>query len=1041
MSQYLPYIQNTSPEPVMYTPDFNFFNSMLQKKELQYEQGVKQAAAVHNSVTNAALSNVNNVSIRDQYVKQAQLELKKISGSDLSLPQNQAAAQSIYSPFWEDSFILKDQAYTKSYQAQQAKLTAWRDSPDAKTRAMYSPVVEQYLNNGQRVLQNATRTPEDFSKVERREAVPFTNIQEYLQEMAKKNADGEGGLKIVYDDVSKDGAYLISTTNGRRSTKAFATWAEGMIANNFDEQFKITGIVTQENLNRHISSLPENQGAPPEVIKQKEAEYIINDLKTGYERRIGNIRGQMSEIETKLKIFPKTITDPEMEKTAKQLIADYEELSVFKSTVEDEYAGFDKNDKNIIRQKVLENPNAYFQTLAKQQVVKDWSVARSEIGGVKIGKNEAYFAKVDDQLKVSNYALEIRKQELAEKKQREEMEYRNRALATKGKKVTTNADGSISVEDDGTVTATGIDERTGGKYLGVTGTDVTEISTKPYDIFMNHQANLVESGDAKLFNPTTGVISVLESVGLAAMDVTRLSSALKKGDDIDKWTPEQKQSLKFLTEQAGFKSYKAGSAKELKESLFSYAKDYFSKKNEAGVPFTENEKQIFFNYIDADHDIKEFNRNEERRSELLKTEINANPEKYEGITVKRSDGTLDVITKKDLEKNIPTVANYGVSFEERPLTKKKIAELYYSGRIKTESYEDRSVIEGNSIIQENRGTGMSSNYFTDVIVDGKRITTPNNAVGEAVMALERAYGSSDKFAKKISSATTSIVPDLGFYQSRTGKQGGTWQFDITDAKKNLEQIGLFQEALAPGNQFGMYDISGGKQKELDPKVQDQFTALLNNPDAMKEFMGSYQYNSSGINGNPTIIFSGKSMSEKSKETIPSGDKLFNLFKEHSKIAIELDPTKGAEMIHKLPSDSGNYLYQKLLQGQEVKSDDFLKSFGFEYSITPNNDGAYGGEPTGGISNIKYPVRVNTIDANGNMVSKVETKDLRIPFNLVGEGGKTPDGIMDEIHQYFMATMQANENALKEYEAVTKAKSNSSAPAFDLSAQMKKLNIK
>lgn len=1043
MSQYLPYIQNTAPEPVMYTPDFNFFNSMLQKKQLQYETGVSQASAAYNSVARAALSNMNNIPIRDQYIKQAKEELKKISSSDLSLPQNQQAAQSIFSPFWEDQFILKDQNITAAYQAQQSKLAGWRDSPDAKVRAMYSPIVEQYLNNGQRVLQTAARTPQDFSKIERREAVPFTNIQEYLQDMAKKNADGEGGLKIVYDETSKDGAYLIQTTNGKRSTKAFATWAEGMIANNFDEQFKITGIVTQENLNRYLSSLPENQGAPPEIIRQKEADYVINNLKTGYERRLGNIKGQMSEIESKLKIYPENITDPEQKQTAEQLLADWKKLSVYRNNIEEEYKGFENKDKNIIRQKVLDNPNSYFQTLAKQQVIADWSVARSEVTGMKISKNEAYFAKVDDQQKAAEYALNIKKYEFDQKKHADDMAYKYKALATKGKKVTTNSDGSISVSDsDEGVTNDGVDNATSGKYLGVTGNDVTEISTKPFDVFMKHQADLIQRGESKLLDPTYGVISVLENAGLSPDDVTKLSSALKKGKPINEWSLEQKAALKTLTEQAGFKNYKIGSAKDIKESLFSYAKDYFNKKNEAGVPFTEDEKQIFFNYIDADHDIKEFNRNEDRRKELLKTEINANPKKYEGIIIKKPDGTLDVVTPTDLEKVIPGNTNYGVTFDNKPLTKKKLVDLYYSGRIKTESYMDRSVIDGNSIIQENRGTGMATNYVTEVSIDGKKITTPNNAIGDAIQSLERLYGPSASFAKKMETATTSLVPDLPFYASREGKQGATWQYDITDPKKNLEQIGLFQEALAPGNQLGMYDISGGGNKPLDVEAQEQIVSLLKNPDAMKEFMGSYQYNTSGINGNPTIIFSGKSMSAKSKESIPGGDKLFDLFSKHPKIAIELDPAAGGQLINKLPQNSGNYLYMPLLQGKTVKSDDFLKSFGFEYVVTPNDDGSDGGEPTGGISIVTYPVRVNSVDKDGKMTTKIETKTIRSPFSFVGDNPKNPDEVMGEIYNYFKKRMQANEDALKEYNAVIKATPNTTgAPVLDLNAEMKKLGIK
>jgi hypothetical protein len=63
MAQYFPYIPETMPEPVLYTPDFNFLNSALQKKDMMFEQGVSQAASAYNAVLNAPLSNKNNIGI------------------------------------------------------------------------------------------------------------------------------------------------------------------------------------------------------------------------------------------------------------------------------------------------------------------------------------------------------------------------------------------------------------------------------------------------------------------------------------------------------------------------------------------------------------------------------------------------------------------------------------------------------------------------------------------------------------------------------------------------------------------------------------------------------------------------------------------------------------------------------------------------------------------------------------------------------------------------------------------------------------------
>ena len=84
MAQYAPYIQEVIPETPLYKPDFNFFDKMLQRKELMFEQGLQKAQTAYSSVLNAPLHNKASIPLREQYMKNADEELKKLSSADLA---------------------------------------------------------------------------------------------------------------------------------------------------------------------------------------------------------------------------------------------------------------------------------------------------------------------------------------------------------------------------------------------------------------------------------------------------------------------------------------------------------------------------------------------------------------------------------------------------------------------------------------------------------------------------------------------------------------------------------------------------------------------------------------------------------------------------------------------------------------------------------------------------------------------------------------------------------------------------------------------
>jgi len=114
MATYLPGVTDVIPQFQPFTPNFDFYNQALQLKHEQYQQGYKQLSGLYSTILNSPLTRDENISRRDQFFKNTDKEIKKISGVDLSLPQNVQAASQIFKPFYQDKPMMVDMVVTKS---------------------------------------------------------------------------------------------------------------------------------------------------------------------------------------------------------------------------------------------------------------------------------------------------------------------------------------------------------------------------------------------------------------------------------------------------------------------------------------------------------------------------------------------------------------------------------------------------------------------------------------------------------------------------------------------------------------------------------------------------------------------------------------------------------------------------------------------------------------------------------------------------------------------------------------------------------------
>jgi hypothetical protein len=206
MATYLPGVTDTYPQFQPFTPNFDFYNQALQIKHAQYQQGYKKLSGLYNTLLNSPMTRDENLERRDKYFKDIEGEIKKISGLDLSLPQNVSAAGEIFKPFYEDQDIKNDMYVTKTARDSMTaheilKNCVGKDCGEAKAWNEGIKAVNYRL---QEFKNASTEEARSFGKI------GYTPYVRYADDVVKFLKDN----KIEITQETRNGRYNITTTNG-----------------------------------------------------------------------------------------------------------------------------------------------------------------------------------------------------------------------------------------------------------------------------------------------------------------------------------------------------------------------------------------------------------------------------------------------------------------------------------------------------------------------------------------------------------------------------------------------------------------------------------------------------------------------------------------------------------------------------------------------------------------------------------------------------------------------------------------------------------
>ena len=242
MATYLQGVTDYIPEYQPFQPDLNFYSNVLQTKQTQYDTNWKALNKMYGQYYNADLTRDENVSKKDNYLKQIEFNLQRVSQLDLSLEQNVNQATQVFKPFYEDKGLVKDMAWTKNFMNQVGRAEGLKGSNVVAER-------EQYWNDGVLAM-NYKRdefkeaSSEDALSFENASYTPYVNTVAKAQEVAKA-----AGLSVESVDFSKDGKWIIKSKNGEQLTEPLQRLFEARLGNDpaIQEVYKTQAYVNRKN--------------------------------------------------------------------------------------------------------------------------------------------------------------------------------------------------------------------------------------------------------------------------------------------------------------------------------------------------------------------------------------------------------------------------------------------------------------------------------------------------------------------------------------------------------------------------------------------------------------------------------------------------------------------------------------------------------------------------------------------------------------------------------------------------------------------------
>jgi uncharacterized protein YnzC (UPF0291/DUF896 family) len=350
MATYIQGLTDYIPQIQPFQPDYNFYGNVMQTRQNRYDDAKKQVSQLYGTLLNSPMLRESNIKRRDEYFKAIDQDIKKISGMDLSLQQNQDAALGVFKGFYDDKNMVNDMVKTKKAYSQIEKGKSFKNCTDPKKCG------GQYWEPG---MQKLYYKMDEFKNASNDEALNF-DIGEYdayydWKKDAVKAAK-EQGYSVERDHITNE--WIVKESGGKLLQGGLYSFFKSMYGDDprVSSNYNTMAYVARKNAAKSDAI---KYGSEEEAEKQyimKSVNKGLTDLDKTYKNisaSYDQINSKFNELENKRK--SNAGLTPKEQAEYDQITSQKDYISQSKNSVEETINNIknniDANDINSLRQR------------------------------------------------------------------------------------------------------------------------------------------------------------------------------------------------------------------------------------------------------------------------------------------------------------------------------------------------------------------------------------------------------------------------------------------------------------------------------------------------------------------------------------------------------------------------------------------------------------------------------------------------------------------------------------------------------------------
>jgi len=304
MPQYIKDIPEYVPQIQPWQPNLQLYQNALLRRQKQYDTNFDKVNSLYGSLFNSDLTRPSDIQMRDEFLKLADFEIKRLSSVDLSNQQNLRAATDLFKPLYENENFIHDVSYTKKLKSSYGQADALKRCTDPeKCDGMYWDGGVQHLNY--QAQDYANSTDEEALSMRAPSYVPAQNLAKDATKLLK---DAGFETKVVTFEGNK-GQYIFTTENGEALKAPLTSYLNSVFAN--DPKYTSYYNVKADLQKRNWLGENEKYFATPEEAESKYAMNALNALYDIYDEQDLQINRVSNEVDQELSLFEKYLKNHE----------------------------------------------------------------------------------------------------------------------------------------------------------------------------------------------------------------------------------------------------------------------------------------------------------------------------------------------------------------------------------------------------------------------------------------------------------------------------------------------------------------------------------------------------------------------------------------------------------------------------------------------------------------------------------------------------------------------------------------------------------